>query len=98
MSRKVAIPYFPTPPTEYDQRYLQEVVRSFSVYAQQLNNPGPIRATNITLTNLPTTDFGLEAGTLFQQNGFVKIALINAPHVGGVSATAGVGSVTVVIT
>ena len=54
MSRKVAIPYFPTPPTEYDQRYLQEVVRSFSVYAQQLNNPGPIRATELTLTESNT--------------------------------------------
>jgi hypothetical protein len=54
MSGKVAIPYFPTPPAEYDQRYLQEVVRSFSVYAQQLNNPGPFRSTELTLTQSNT--------------------------------------------
>lgn len=54
MSRKVAIPYFPTPPAEYDQRYIQEVVRAFSVYAQQLNNPGPLRATELTLTDSDT--------------------------------------------
>jgi len=35
---------------------------------------------------------------LFQQAGFVKVALINMPHVGGVGATAGVGTVTVVTT
>ena len=54
MSRKVAIPYFPAPPAQYDARYLQEVVRAFSVYVQQMNNPGPLRATELTLTDSGT--------------------------------------------
>jgi hypothetical protein len=97
-SRNLVRPFFPDPPSQYSQTYFSELVRSFATYLINMQNPGLGRATNITLTNLPTTDSGLEAGTLFQQNGFVKIALINAPHVGGVSATAGVGSVTVVTT
>lgn len=49
-SRGQPVPYFPLPPAQYDQRYLTEVVRSFSVYLQQSINPGPLRATEITLT------------------------------------------------
>lgn len=49
-SRGQPVPYFPLPPAQYDQRYLTEVVRSFSVYLQQSINPGPLRASEITLT------------------------------------------------
>lgn len=98
MSRNLVRPFFPDPPRQYSQTYFSELVRSFSTYLVNMQNPGLSRATNITLTNLPTTDFGLEPGTLFQQAGFVKVALPNTPHVGGVSATASVGSVTVVTT
>jgi hypothetical protein len=50
MSRSVPIPYFPVPPAQYSQNYLAEVTRAFSVYAQQVNTPGPWRATELTLT------------------------------------------------
>ena len=98
MSRNLVRPFFPDPPGQYSQTYFSELVRSFATYLVNMQNPGLARATNITLTSVPTTDFGLEPGTLFQQNGFVKITLENTPHVGGVSATAGVGTVTVVTT
>ena len=42
-----------------------------------------------------TDDSGLENGALFQQEGFVKIALINKPHARGQQATGSVGAVTV---
>ena len=54
MSRSVPIPYFPLPPEAYEPQYLAEVTRAFSVYAQQMNTPGPWRATSLTLT--PTGD------------------------------------------
>ena len=50
MSRNVPIPYFPIPPLSYDNQYLAEVTRAFSVYAQQMNTPGPWRATELVLT------------------------------------------------
>ena len=94
-SRNVPLPYFPVPPGEYSPAYLAEIVRAFSVYLAQQQNPGEGRNTFIVLTSLQTDDVGLEPGALFQQGGFVKISLSNAPHVRGSSATGQVGSVTV---
>lgn len=45
------VPYFPIPPAQYDQRYLNEVIRAFTVFAQQTINPGAIRSTELTLTD-----------------------------------------------
>ena len=49
MSSNVPVPYFPTPPAEYNRNYMDQVVRAFAVFAQQVNNPGPIRGTTLTL-------------------------------------------------
>jgi len=98
MSRRLSRPYFPVPPQDYQQRYFSEVIRAFSVFLEQAQNPGDLRATELTLTELQTDDSGLETGALFQQDGFVKIALINKPHVRGSSGTGGVGAVTVTTT
>jgi len=73
MSRNLAIPYFPNAPREYNQQYISEVVRAFSVYVQQVQNPGEGRNTRLVLTDLPTSPDGLEPGTLYQDGGFVKI-------------------------
>ena len=98
MSRNLALPYFAVPPAEYDQQYFAELVRSFSTQLSQQQNPGEGRHTQLVLTNLQTDDSGLETGALFQQDGFVKISLINKPHVRGSSGTGGVGTVTVTTT
>jgi len=95
MSRNLVLPFFPVPPQNYDREYIAEIVRSFSIYLGQMQNPGEGRNTNIVLTNLQTDDSGLETGALFQQAGFVKITLVNMPHVRGQQATGSVGSVTV---
>lgn len=95
MSRNLVLPFFPVAPQQYDQQYFAEVVRAFSVYLEQMQNPGEGRNTFMVLTNLQTDDSGLETGALFQQDGFVKITLINTPHVRGSTGTGAVGSVTV---
>ena len=46
------VPFFAQAPTEYSQTYTAQVTRQFSVYAQQLQNPGPIRADTLNLTGL----------------------------------------------
>jgi hypothetical protein len=95
MSRNLVRPFFPVAPADYRQEYFAEIVRSFSVYLENIQNPGDGRNTGLVLTNLQTDDSGLENGALFQQDGFVKIALINTPHVRGQQANGTVGSVTV---
>jgi len=85
------------PPDDYNRQYMAQIVRAFSVFVQQVNNPGDAIYTNLQLTNLPTNDQGLQTGALFQQGGFVKITQANSPHVAGVSGTSVLGTVTVVI-
>lgn len=97
MSRNLVKPYFPIPPSEYSSTYLNEVIRAFSVYLDQQQNPGEGRNTSLVLTNLQNNDFGLEPGALFEVEGFVKITKTNIPHVVGTSGTGGVGSVAVTI-
>ena len=98
MSRNLAIPYFPNAPQEYNQQYISEVVRAFSIYVQQIQNPGEGRNTFGVFTNLQTDDFALELGTIFNHGGYVKITQQNTPHVRGSSGTGAVGSVTVTTT
>jgi hypothetical protein len=52
MSRSVNIPYFAEPPNEYNRAYFSQLTRAFALYTQQMNTPGPWRATTITLTNV----------------------------------------------
>lgn len=54
MSSQNPVPYFPAPPNEYNKSYMAQVIRAFAVFAQQVNNPGPLRATTVVLTDLPT--------------------------------------------
>ena len=53
MSRNLPIPFFPSPPREYNQSYFSQLVRSFSTFAEQSRVPGPLRATELTLTTEP---------------------------------------------
>ena len=73
MSRQRVPPTFSLPPGEYDVEYFNDMVRSLSQLVTQLQNPGELRGTKITLTQLPTSSEGLESGSLFNDNGTVKI-------------------------
>ena len=73
MSRQLVPPTFSLPPDEYDVEYFNEMVRSLSQLVTQLQNPGELRGTKITLTQLPTSSEGLESGSLFNDNGTVKV-------------------------
>jgi hypothetical protein len=46
-------PYFPTPPAEYNRQYMTQLVRAFSVFVQQVNNPGDAVFATLKLLNLP---------------------------------------------
>jgi len=97
MSRNLVRPYFPVPPQGYDQSYFAEIIRSFSTYINQQQNPGEGRNTFTVFTNLQSNDYGLETGAVFEADGFLKITKVNTPHVAGSSGTGGVGTVTVTI-
>ena len=94
-TRKVVSPLFPVAPAEYELGYAAEVVRAFSVFLEQIQNPGDVRATTLTLTNIQDNNVGLEIGAVFQVNGVLHITLANQAYIGGAGATTGVGQVTV---
>jgi len=71
--RELVAPQFPLPPEEYDRQYFDEMVRSLTQLVIQLQNPGEMRGTKITLTQLPTSPTGLESGALYNDSGTVKI-------------------------
>ena len=73
MSRQLVPPTLSLPPEEYDPQYINDMVRSLSQLVTQLQNPGELRGTKITLTDLPTSDTGLEVGALFNDNGTIKV-------------------------
>ncbi len=95
MSRGLVQPQFPLAPQAYTQRYMSEVVRSFSVFLQQVNNPGPWQASSLALPNLQQDNFGLRIGDVFQHGDELRITVANKPYPRGSAATGAVGSVTV---
>ena len=98
MSRNLNLPFFPIPPSTYDQGYFAEVIRSYSIYLQNMQNAGEGRNTFTVFTDLQTDDSGLETGAVFNHGGYLKVVEVNTPHVRGSAATASVGSVTVTTT
>lgn len=75
MSRLNNFPFFPEPPAEYSPQYISQITRAFSIFAQQVQNPGEGRFTKVVLTDLPTSATGLEVGTLWNDSGTVKIVI-----------------------
>ena len=41
--------FFGVPPREYDPNYMREVVRAFSLFQEQLSNPGKVTANQLNL-------------------------------------------------
>lgn len=50
--------YFPTAPQEYNQEFMNELVRSFSLFQEQLKNPGKLTAHSLNLK--PTGSEGIK--------------------------------------
>jgi len=95
MSRGLVQPQFPVAPQGYDQRYMSEIVRAFSVFLQQVNNPGPWQASALTLPDLQTDNYQLPLGGIFQHGDELRITVANKPYPRGSAAIGAVGSVTV---
>lgn len=74
MDRRQVLPTFSNPPSEYEQRYLQDLVRSLNDLVTQLRTPGLGRQTTSTFTNVPTDPDGLEPGTIWNDLGIARFA------------------------
>ncbi len=96
MSTVTPFPRLPSPPPEINTEYVLDLVRTLESFIDQVRNPGELRGTKLTLTNLQSgNNVGLETGALYELEGFVKITLANVPACSGISGTGAVGTVTV---
>ena len=102
MSRALVPPQFPLPPEEYDRQYFDEMVRSLTQLVVQLQNPGEMRGTKLSLTALPvydpsavSADNGLEPGSLYRIGNDVKISLLDRAVPQSADLSTSVGTVTV---
>ena len=73
-SNQVPPPRLPEAPQEYTVSYMSDLVRALEIFIEQERNPGDLRASTITITDLPTSATGLETGTLYNDSGTVKVA------------------------
>lgn len=98
MDRRLLFPVFGNAPDVYTRAFHDDVSRKLNLLASLLKSPGEGRNTNLVLTNLQSTDYGLEPGALFQVNGVVRVSILYSPYVAGVSASGSIGipSVTIV--
>ena len=97
-SNVTPFPRLPSPQGEIDSIYMTDLVRALETFISVVQNPGGSRATDLTLTALQSgNDVGLEVGGLYEVNGFVKITLVNVSACSGISATSGLGTVTVAV-
>ena len=82
-------PSLPLAPSTYDPEYFNQVIRALNTYFRQLDSTTPVVIDKLTLLALPTNAIGQRVGTVYNDNGVLKIVL--AGNVNGV-----VGSVNLI--
>lgn len=70
-------PSLPLAPNTYDPEHFNQVIRTLNVFFSQLNSTTPIVVDSISLLALPTSALGQRVGTVYNDNGVLKIVLTN---------------------
>lgn len=95
MDYRAVFPTFSRPPSTYDQRYFQDITRALDSLVAAIRSAGEGRQTTIVLTNLQSNDSGLEPGTIFEVDGFLRVSKLNSAYAAGLAGTGYAGSVSV---
>jgi hypothetical protein len=101
MNDDTPIPRFLDAPAHYDRQYMSVLTLQLVQAFKAILSRGSVSVDSLTLhaDNLPTSPSGLAAGTIYVDNGTLKIVqAVGMVEPTGVSVTASVGSVTVVTT
>lgn len=65
MTLPVRNPVFSSAPETYSRQFLDNYSRELTNWTRLLNTPGPLIATTIRLTDLPTSSAGLPPGSVW---------------------------------
>ena len=90
------IQVLPLPGPEYNQGYVQQLVRALTDYIQQAANPGPVVCATLRILQVPHSGYNLPEGSVWSNNGVLFIVEPNRGYAGGVAGTTSLGTVTVV--
>lgn len=74
MTLPVERPMLGQAPAEYDQGFMNALIIELENFAERLNTIGLVRATQVRITDLPTSSVGLTSGYLWNDSGTVKVA------------------------
>lgn len=73
MSLPVPPPDIPSPPAEYDQHYMDSLLSELVAFIRLLNTPGELRGSVLNLSSVPSSPLGLEVGSIYEQEGTLKV-------------------------
>jgi len=74
MARRGINAPFPMAPMQYSAGHMNRIIQTYSSLLAQLQTPGEMRGTTLTLTRLPTAAAGLAPGDIYSDAGTLKAA------------------------
>jgi hypothetical protein len=96
--QKFKAPILPVPTPAYDVNYMSQFIRALGNYFVLLDSTTPIQVDSIILSNTPTNAGGLAIGSVYSDDGTLKIVLPNKAYAASLKATATVNNVSVTTT
>ena len=90
------IQILPEPPKDYNQQYMQQLIRALTHHLVDDANPGDVSCTTLVISMVPGSGAGLIPGSVWSNNGVLCVVLPTNGYAGGVSGTSKLGTVTVV--
>lgn len=96
--QKFKAPVLPTPSVLYDVNFMSQFVRSLATYFSLLDSTTPIQVDSLILSGLPANGAGLPLGSVYDDDGTLKIVVMYRSYAASLQATVTLGSVSVTIT
>ena len=96
--QKFKAPTLPVPPLQYDANFMSQLVRALATYFNLLDSTTPIQVDGLILSGLPTNGAGLPLGSVYSDDGTLKIVVLYRSYAASLQATATIGNVTVTTT
>jgi hypothetical protein len=95
---KFKAPTLPAPGKEYDQNYLNQLIRALANYFNLLDSTTPIQVDTIILSGIKSSGYGLPIGSLYKNGDQIFIVVVDKQYAATLTATTSLGTVTVTTT
>jgi hypothetical protein len=88
-------PTLPVAPDSYNSNFMSQLTRALTSYFNLLDSTTPIQVDSMILSGLPTNGAGLAIGSVYSDNGTLKIVVPYQAYAASLQATATLGDVSV---